>query len=145
MPRCLWGMKNRPINTDDPGLQKTVTVIIRETDHNGRLEERCACGHRSDYAPPARRGSLAGAASCLLCGTKQPGIADTVGTRQGHDRCKMAYDKELLEIPGCCPWEKPTSFLVKDAAAPNGWRADTSGRRPSRLSKPAGALGGHGS
>ena len=45
----------------------------------------------------------------------------------------IAYDKDLPEIPGRCPWEKPTSFLVKDAAAPNGWREDTSGRRPSRL------------
>lgn len=43
------------------------------------------------------------------------------------------YDKELPEIPGRCPWEKPTSFLVKDAEAPNGWREDTSGRWPSRL------------
>src|SRR5712691_1779970 len=45
----------------------------------------------------------------------------------------IAYDKDLPEIPGRCPWEKPTSFLVKDAAAPNGWREDTSGRRPSGL------------
>jgi type III restriction enzyme len=45
----------------------------------------------------------------------------------------IAYDKDLPEIPGRRPWEKPTSFLVKDAAAPNGWREDTSGRRPSRL------------
>jgi hypothetical protein len=45
----------------------------------------------------------------------------------------IAYDKDLPEIPGRCPWEKPISCLVKDAAAPNGWREDTSGRRPSRL------------
>lgn len=43
------------------------------------------------------------------------------------------YDKDLPEIPGRLPWEKPTSFLMKDAAAPTGWREDTSGRRPSRL------------
>jgi type III restriction enzyme len=45
----------------------------------------------------------------------------------------IAYDKDLPQIPGRCPWEEPTSFLVKDAAAPNGRREDTSGRRPSRL------------
>jgi len=44
----------------------------------------------------------------------------------------IAYDKELPEIPGRLPWERPTSFLVKDAP-PAGWREDTSGRRPSRL------------
>lgn len=45
----------------------------------------------------------------------------------------IAYDKDLPEIPGRRPWEKPTSFLVKDDAAPTGWREDISGRRPSRL------------
>jgi type III restriction enzyme len=45
----------------------------------------------------------------------------------------IAYDKDLPEIPGRRPWEKPTSYLVKDVAAPTGWRVDESGRRPSRL------------
>ena len=45
----------------------------------------------------------------------------------------IAYDKDLPEIPGRRPWEKPNSFLVKDDAAPTGWRENTSGRRPSRL------------
>ncbi len=45
----------------------------------------------------------------------------------------ISYDKDLPEIPGRRPWEEPTSFLVKDAGAPTGWREDTSGRRPSRL------------
>ena len=45
----------------------------------------------------------------------------------------IAYDKDLPEIPGRRPWEKPTSYLVKDEASPTGWREDTSGRRPSRL------------
>jgi type III restriction enzyme len=45
----------------------------------------------------------------------------------------IAYDKDLPAIPGRRPWEKPTSFLVKDEAAPTGGREDTSGRRPSRL------------
>jgi len=45
----------------------------------------------------------------------------------------IAYDKDLPEIPGRCPWERPTSFLVKDANAPGGWRIDDSGRRPSNL------------
>ncbi len=45
----------------------------------------------------------------------------------------IAYDKDLPEIPGRRPWEKPPSFLMKDAAAPTGWREDTSGRRASRL------------
>jgi type III restriction enzyme len=45
----------------------------------------------------------------------------------------IAYDKDLPEIPGRRPWEKPTSYLVKDDVAPTGWRVDESGRRPSRL------------
>ena len=45
----------------------------------------------------------------------------------------IAYDKDLPEIPGRRPWEKPTSYLVKDDAAATGWREDASGRRPSRL------------
>ncbi len=48
-------------------------------------------------------------------------------------RAVIAYDKDLPEIPGRRPWEKPTSYLVKDAKAPTGWREDTSGRRPTRL------------
>jgi type III restriction enzyme len=45
----------------------------------------------------------------------------------------IAYDKDLPEIPGRCPWERPTSFLVKDNNAPTGWREESVGRRPSRL------------
>jgi type III restriction enzyme len=45
----------------------------------------------------------------------------------------IAYDKDLPEIPGRRPWEKPTSYLVKDEAAATGWREETSGRRPSHL------------
>lgn len=45
----------------------------------------------------------------------------------------IAYDKDLPEIPNRRPWEKPTSYLVKDDAAPTGWREETSSRRPSRL------------
>jgi hypothetical protein len=45
----------------------------------------------------------------------------------------IAYDKDLPEIPGRRPWEKPTSYLVKDDAAATGWRVQESGRRPSRL------------
>lgn len=48
-------------------------------------------------------------------------------------RAVINYDKDLPEIPGRRPWEKPTSFLVKDDTAPTGWREDTSGRRPSNL------------
>ncbi len=44
----------------------------------------------------------------------------------------IAYDKDLPEIPGRRPWEKPTQHLVKDETAPNGWRVEE-GRRPSRL------------
>ena len=44
----------------------------------------------------------------------------------------IAYDKDLPEIPGRRPWEKPTQHLVKDEAAPTGWRVEE-GRRPSRL------------
>ncbi len=43
------------------------------------------------------------------------------------------YDKDLPEIPGRRPWEKPASYLVKDDKAETGWRVDESGRRPSRL------------
>ena len=45
----------------------------------------------------------------------------------------IAYDKELPEIPGRRPWEKPTSYLVKDDTSPTGWREEISGRRPSQL------------
>lgn len=45
----------------------------------------------------------------------------------------IAYDKDLPEIPGRRPWDKPTSYLVKDSAATTGWREETTGRRPSRL------------
>ncbi|MYC66873.1 MAG: hypothetical protein F4X12_11120 [Acidobacteriia bacterium] len=45
----------------------------------------------------------------------------------------IAYDKDLPEVPGRRPWEKPTSYLVKDEAAATGWRVDYSGRRPSQL------------
>ena len=48
-------------------------------------------------------------------------------------RAVIAYDKDLPEIPGRLPWEKPASFLVKDETAPFGWREETSGRRPSLL------------
>ena len=48
-------------------------------------------------------------------------------------RAVIAYDKDLPEIPGRRPWEKPISYLVKDEAAPTGWSEDISGRRPSRL------------
>jgi len=48
-------------------------------------------------------------------------------------RAVIAYDKDLPEIPGRLPWEKPTSYLVKDETAPTGWREETSGRRPSLL------------
>lgn len=45
----------------------------------------------------------------------------------------ITYDKDLPEIPGRRPWEKPTSYLVKDPGAPNGWRVEEAGRRPSKL------------
>ena len=41
----------------------------------------------------------------------------------------IAYHKDLPEIPGRRPWEKPTSYLVKDDAATTGWRVDNSDRR----------------
>ena len=45
----------------------------------------------------------------------------------------VAYDRELPEIPGRRMWKRPASYLVKDEAAPSGWREETSGRRPSEL------------
>lgn len=42
------------------------------------------------------------------------------------------YDKDLPEIPGRRPWEKPTQHLVKDDSSPTGWRV-AEGRRPSTL------------
>lgn len=44
----------------------------------------------------------------------------------------IAYDKDLPEIPGRKPWERPTQHLVKDDSAPTGW-AVADGRRPSKL------------
>ena len=37
-------------------------------------------------------------------------------------RAVINYDKDFPEIPGRLPWEKPTSFLVKDDAVSTGWR-----------------------
>ena len=48
-------------------------------------------------------------------------------------RAIIAYDKDLPEIGDRRPWEKPTSYLVKDNTEPTGWREDDSGRRPSQL------------
>jgi type III restriction enzyme len=48
-------------------------------------------------------------------------------------RSIISYDKDLPEIPGRCPWERPDRFPVKDESAPNRWRVDKSGRRPSKL------------
>jgi len=46
----------------------------------------------------------------------------------------ISYDKDLPEIPGRCPWEPPTSFLVKEESSPTGWIEKTDrGRRPSHL------------
>ncbi len=36
-------------------------------------------------------------------------------------------------IPGRRLWEKPTSYLIKDAETATGWREESSGRRPSEL------------
>ncbi len=47
-------------------------------------------------------------------------------------RAVIAYDKELPEIPGRLPWEKPAQHLVKDDAAPTGWRVEA-GRRESQI------------
>jgi type III restriction enzyme len=44
----------------------------------------------------------------------------------------ISYDKELPEIPGRIPWEKPTQHLVKDDATPTGWCVED-GRRETRL------------
>jgi hypothetical protein len=44
----------------------------------------------------------------------------------------IAYDKDLPEIPGRRPWERPIQHLVKDESAPTGWRV-ADGRRDSRL------------
>jgi type III restriction enzyme len=45
----------------------------------------------------------------------------------------IPYDNELPEIPGRRPWEKPSSYLVKDTSIAAGWRVETQGRRPSQL------------
>ena len=45
----------------------------------------------------------------------------------------ISYDKDLPEVPGRRPWERPNSYLVKDETAHTGWRVDDSGRRPSQL------------
>ncbi len=43
------------------------------------------------------------------------------------------YDKDLPEIRDRRPWERPTSYLVKDDDTPTGWSEDDSGRRPSNF------------
>ena len=48
-------------------------------------------------------------------------------------RAVINYDKDLPEIRDRRPWEKPTSYLVKEDEATTGWREETSGRRPSNL------------
>lgn len=48
-------------------------------------------------------------------------------------RSIITYDRDIPGIPDRCPWEKPTSYLVKDDSVPTGWRENKSGRRPSRL------------
>lgn len=49
-------------------------------------------------------------------------------------RAVIAYDKDLPEVRGRCAWKKPTSYLVKDPAAPIGWREEKEkGRRSSTL------------
>jgi type III restriction enzyme len=45
----------------------------------------------------------------------------------------ISYDKDLPEIPDRRPWEKPTSYLVKDTSVPTGWREEKSGRRASKM------------
>ena len=47
-------------------------------------------------------------------------------------RAVIAYDKDLPEVPGRLPWEKPTQHLVKDESAATGWRVEE-GRRPTHL------------
>ena len=42
----------------------------------------------------------------------------------------VGYRSRLPEVPGREPWKRPDRHLVKDAEAPNGWRA-ADGRRPS--------------
>ncbi len=44
----------------------------------------------------------------------------------------ITYDKDLPEIPGRMPWEKPTAHLVKNNTTESGWNV-TTGRRQSRL------------
>ena len=45
----------------------------------------------------------------------------------------IACDKDLPELPGCCPWKKPASFLAKNGATATAWRVVESGRRKSKL------------
>ena len=47
-------------------------------------------------------------------------------------RAVIAYDKELPEIPGRLPWERPSQHLVKDEGAETGWRVEA-GRRESQI------------
>lgn len=43
----------------------------------------------------------------------------------------IRYDVDLPEIRDRRPWDRPTSYLVRDSEGPTGWREDCSGRRPS--------------
>ena len=47
-------------------------------------------------------------------------------------RSVVAYDRDLPQIAGRRPWERPTSYLVKDDAVETGWREEDSERRPSK-------------
>ena len=47
-------------------------------------------------------------------------------------RSVVGYDKDLPEIAGRCAWLPPSQHLVKDKAAPTGWRVED-GRRESKL------------
>jgi hypothetical protein len=52
----------------------------------------------------------------------------------------IAYDRDLPEIPDRRPWEKPTSYLVKDETAATGWREEKArvvGRSPFRTIRSA--------
>ena len=48
-------------------------------------------------------------------------------------KAAIRYDRDLPKIQDRRPWERPTSFLVKDEKMSTGWREDDSGRRPSDL------------
>lgn len=52
----------------------------------------------------------------------------------------IAYDKELPEIAGRLPWQRPSQHLVKDESDPTGWRVEVVKTSDAQADRPKKAL-----